>query len=227
MPTSYINAGSMMFFDDPVKDADKRDILDASLYTQLAASKKHPKFAEFDAWYTTYLKAMATFGWIVSERGYCSEPIQGPGPFDLWLLIEAELEGRVPVSLIQTAERIAVHSPEHVFNPAAQSLLGEHALRSDRPEGGDLLSSVVLQLSFVHGAPSMTSIFIAFKTRAKVAEHALLKPFDRNQIVGNVELASFSAQLSDLRYSQFRDTFISALGARRSSLILALEASQQ
>lgn len=226
MPTNYINAGTLMFFDESVGELNKRDILDASLYIQLAASKKKPKFSEFDAWYQTYLRAMATFGWVVSAREYASDPIQDHGQFDVWSLFKHELERRVPGSLIQTAECLVMDSPQRFFSPAAHSLLGDYAFRCEGAEGGDPLSRVVLQLSFVHGASSMTSMFVAFKTLASGVEHAFFKPLDRNQIVGNLELASFSAQLSDLRYAQFRDQFIAALGARRSTLILALEEHQ-
>jgi hypothetical protein len=228
MPKTYINAGALIMVEELVSDAFKIDALDVSLYVQLAASKKHPKFIEFEAWFKTYLNAMTQFGWMISARSLSSGPVEDNQPLELWSRIKQTLEARVPAPLISRAESIVMRNPGRFPKSAARSLLGEYALRSE-PWQGDLkgtatqLSSVVLQLSFVDNTHLMTSVFISFKTTEPVEAGGLLCPVDPGRIVGNIEVGSFSAQLLDIRYNLFREQFVSALGARRSSLILPLE----
>ncbi|MDY7567847.1 hypothetical protein QN400_17200 [Pseudomonas sp. RTC3] len=246
MQDAYVNAGSVVLFDDGVGHSFKEDVLDAQLYIQLAASKKYSKFAEFEAWRTTYFAAMATFGWIVSGRKYDSHPIEKDELFEPWSWIERELDDRVPASLIAHAKRVLVPGPERVLNPPAQLLLGENTLQSEPWQAevnerlsGDIsahvlqippatqLFSVVLQLSFVHAAPSMSSVLISFKTVEPIEPQSFLLTFDPDRIVGNIAVASYSAELLDIRYAQFREPFITALGGRRTSMILRLEDTEQ
>lgn len=232
----YVNAGSVIFFDDTISHSFKEDVLDSSLYIQLAASKKHSRFAEFDTWRQTYLTAMATFGWMVSDREFHNDPIEQNEPLELWSRIEHELGGRVPVSLVAHAKRVLMRSPERFLDNPAKALLGEYTLQSeawqaevngnlssDIPAPATPLFTVTMQLSFVHATRSMTSLFVSFKTVELVGEYPWRQVFDPDRIVGNLEVASFSAELMDLRYAHFRKPFIAALGARRSSLILELE----
>ncbi|MCF5827072.1 hypothetical protein GIV31_26535, partial [Pseudomonas syringae] len=52
-----VNAGCLLFFSERGQTASHSDVMDSMLYVQLAASKKHPKFASFEKWSETWLAA--------------------------------------------------------------------------------------------------------------------------------------------------------------------------
>ncbi|KPY54744.1 Uncharacterized protein ALO48_00023 [Pseudomonas syringae pv. rhaphiolepidis] len=78
LDAAVVNAGCLLFFPTSQQVAPKNDVLDSMLYVQLAASKQHPRFAEFGKWNETRLAAALRFGWVLNASEHVSEPLPEP-----------------------------------------------------------------------------------------------------------------------------------------------------
>ncbi len=59
-----VNGGSLVSFAAGLDASEKSDVLYSTQFAQRAASAKHDRFAETDAWYRLYLEVMERLGWI-------------------------------------------------------------------------------------------------------------------------------------------------------------------
>lgn len=203
---TYLAAGNLMCFSDGVGETFKDDVLVSTLYTQLAASKKHSMVTEFETWRETCLRAMTAFGWIFTQREAQSDPSGTQEIFDLFSLIELYI-GAVAIPLQRQIKQM----------PSAVSSVVIDEVNS--------LSVVTLQVSFIQAEPEMTSLWVQIKTRQAVCDNPFTQRFATDQIVGTVKRVCFSAELLDRHYALFREKLIAALGDKRQTLITRIEES--
>jgi hypothetical protein len=61
---NYVDDGSLVSFVAGLSSEDKTDVLNSVLLAQLAANKKHDRYAEPEAWYKSYHQILSTIGWV-------------------------------------------------------------------------------------------------------------------------------------------------------------------
>ena len=61
---NYVNDGSLVSFVAGLSAEDKSDVLNGVLLAQLAASKKHNRYTEPEAWYKDYHEILSKIGWV-------------------------------------------------------------------------------------------------------------------------------------------------------------------
>ncbi len=62
---SFFNAKSLVSFASGVTGQSKQDILDSTLFAQLAANKKYPEQNDTLKWYECFIDVMSKTGWVI------------------------------------------------------------------------------------------------------------------------------------------------------------------
>ncbi|MBX8572170.1 hypothetical protein K5D36_21070 [Pseudomonas cichorii] len=231
MQQSYINAGSLFFFSSHVSPSFKADVLDCSLYSQLAASARHEKFAEPVEWRQTYFNALSRFRCNIVYREVQNAPLEYTG--SLWDYLKEKLIRRVPLPLIERAECISKRFMDGTEDEATTALLkqqtthclpvlapSESTTEPDVPGQQDC--SVILQLAFVDVEPVVNLFIISFKSTTPAGELPLAHLFAELGGVKSLEIAHVSAELDEHGFGYFRKDLVARMGARRDKLIVAL-----
>ncbi|MES2651980.1 MAG: hypothetical protein V4663_09575 [Bacteroidota bacterium] len=62
---SFLNAKSLVSFASGINGQNKQDVLDSTLFAQLAANKKFPGDDQIISWYTYFIEVMNKIGWVI------------------------------------------------------------------------------------------------------------------------------------------------------------------
>lgn len=217
-----VNAGCLLFFEGITNARDKSDVLDCTLYVQLAASKKHHKFNAFDDWRDTWLAASLRFGWHLSDSESINQSAMSwPSDATVWDWIKHALPQFINASDVSQGEVIARQRYHQNPDQPAVSLLSEQVLQRSETESG--LTTVALQLGFVGPMSTLSLVQLNFTSRQPLKADFLFQPMVPNDVVGNVGLTFYSMQLVDRAYAQFRGHFNAALTQRRPALVCPLK----
>ncbi|MBI6854134.1 hypothetical protein YA0002_15260 [Pseudomonas cichorii] len=232
---AIVNGGCLFFFETG-KVVQAHDVLDSLLYTQLAASKKHPdKGVDFDKWKDVWLAAALRFGWVLNTSESFSQRPSGVPGATLWDWIKSANTLLIPQLSVDKAEGAARHCYEAYPQQRAIKLLADQTLSVDpvalelvpapldaKPE--PVATRVALQLAFVGPAANeLVLVQIHFTTLQALTPAFLFEPIDPLKVVGNVELGFYSMRLVDAIYSQFREKFDVALKEKRPLFIEPLK----
>ncbi|MCQ2988379.1 hypothetical protein NLO72_03895 [Pseudomonas tremae] len=215
-----VNAGCLLFFSGPQQVALNNDVLDSMLYVQLAASKQHPKFADFEKWNETRLAATLRFGWVLSASEHVSEPLQVGSVETIWNRMRLALAPTASTDALGRAEAYMRLVCNHRAGNEALKLLSRHTLQSGLDHAGRLQVSVVLQLGFFDAQRNLTLAQLHFATRQPLASGFLFEVLEPQSIYGNIAVTVYSMQLIDQVYSQFRAGIDAALSSKRVGLIM-------
>lgn len=210
-----INAGCLLFFAEHADTARYDDVLDSLLYCQLAASKRHEKFSEFEHWKDTWLAASMRFGWALQRSEHVSEPVPRDSSETVWDMCARALSATVDETLLREAERLVRQPPQ----AEALDLLAGQTLRVESEALKPGASTLGFQMGFVDAHGNLTIAALHFVTRQSLKPDFLFEPLEATSLSGNVELKVCSMRLADLVYGQFRETFATALLDRRAALI--------
>jgi hypothetical protein len=217
-----VNSGCLLFFSTIANQRDKDDVVNCTLYAQLAASKKCQKFSAYENWRQTWLAASLRFGWVLKDSETINQPITDMPTGTVWGWIKQALPVFINASDINQGEALARQSYHQHPDQRAISLFAEQVLQSGG-EADSPLTTVALQLGFVGPMSTLTLIQLNFTSHQPLKADFLFEPIVPNDIVGNVELTFYSMQLMDLLYAQFREKFDTALKDRRSELVCPLK----
>ncbi|MEE4708336.1 hypothetical protein V2K55_21815 [Pseudomonas alliivorans] len=227
-----VNAGSLLFFPEEQQIERPNDILDSMLYTQLAASRKHERFNDFERWKEVWLAAALRFGWALKASEHVSEPLAKGTLNTVWSLAARAFSTSVSSSaLTRTEAFMQLANAQSSARPAIK-LLASQAMHvedpppdsndpSRRTRAGQ--STVALQVGFVTADRTLDLALVHFKTRQTLTGAFLFKQIEPGQILGNVEVTVYSMQLMDQVYAPFREVFHTARLKQDPSLTLSLE----
>lgn len=64
---AYVNNGSLVSFVNNVPEKQRVDVLNSSLFAQLAANKQHDPYNDTENWYKFYTKVLRNIGWVIQD----------------------------------------------------------------------------------------------------------------------------------------------------------------
>ncbi len=215
----HVNAGCLLFMSAAFSDRQKQDIMDSTLYTQLAATKKHSRFDAPDAWRQTWLAALNRFGWTLRHHESLSVPATEFAPGTVWDWITTYLPSFIPLELVCESERLTSRSiSAHPDQPAIK-LWGLHV--TEPSSSGDQ-QKVGLQFAVCGPASGLCLIVLTFRTSQLPSPDFLIGSLSPQALVGNIEMTFYSGHLMELVYGQFREKISQALEGRRPDLVSTL-----
>jgi hypothetical protein len=226
MIEAQVSAGCLLFMHTACSAQRKSDAADCILYTQLAATKKHPRFTATSAWNDTWLAGFTRFGWALKthEAFACSAAQLGPG--SIWAWLKKTQPAFIPTDLLFAAESNAWQSLLSYPDQPAIELLATEAVEPvaiGMPRHTHNGQKMVLQLGFLDANGELSMALISFTHGPWLKQDFLFEPLLATDIVGNVELRFYSLRLMDLVYAPLRSKISQALEDRRSMLVCALK----
>ncbi|NBB10788.1 hypothetical protein [Pseudomonas sp. SLFW] len=226
---TYLNDGVLMMFAAPVDQAFKRDVMDSSLYAQLAAGKQFDRFTHYREWQTTLLKAMTTFGWlrldlsdkhgITDETFVVADRLRELLPDSFAFLRGKKLDTFLASLCVTHASKIA----QVMVAQDAQVAASPSGSKAGNASCAEPVSSVVLQVAFVLPSRQKVLLCVAFETLEPVAANPFAQRLTKSRLVGEVRSFGFVGTLDDLRYAQFRERVDAALAGKRAGLSHAIQ----
>ncbi|MCD5972793.1 hypothetical protein [Pseudomonas quasicaspiana] len=218
---AYINAHDFILLDRRVESTVKSDILESTLYTQLAADNKVPSMTDYFRWRQTYLDAMTTFGWrLRTKNNYSFAPDTSVG-LNVWALITNIFVRSDVARLPDAALGLAA-----LASPLLAQMRQKERTAHISHATSIALSSRQFQVSFVSAEHILYSALVSFNTAQPLDDDPLLKSLDPTLIVGDIDAMFFSAELLDIHYELYRDAFESALVERKKTLTIRVGQQQ-
>ncbi|MEX6662599.1 hypothetical protein [Pseudomonas sp. W2-17] len=225
MIEARISAGCLLFMHRDCTDTHKSDIADCVLYTQLAATKKHERFAATPAWNETWLAAFTRFGGMLKAHEAVSCPALELGPGSVWAWMKSRLPLFIPGAMVFESESAAWRAlSSHPAQPAFDLLAAQVLEPKATAIPGEIRNEqkVVMQIAFLDENSTLSVVLVTFTHRLPLTNDFLFEPLQPGDIIGNVELRFYSLRLMDLVYSPFRQKISQALEDRRPTLVSAL-----
>ncbi|WP_122672340.1 hypothetical protein [Pseudomonas viridiflava] len=227
-----VNAGSLLFFSEERQADRQNDILDSMLYIQLAASKKHERFNDFEGWKELWLAAALRFGWALKASEHISEPLVAGTLNTVWNLAAQAFSASVSNSALTRVEALMRLANTQLSAQPAIKLLASQAMHvedspavspdpSCRARAGK--STLAFQLGFAAADNTLDIALVHFKTRQTLTDDFLFEPLDPGQICGNVEVTLYSMHLMAQVYAPFREVFHTALRKQDPALVMSVE----
>lgn len=229
---TYMNDGLLMIFAAPMEPGLKRDVMDCSLYAQLAATRQFSKFSHYRDWRATLIKALAAFGWLrldlADKQGTTGETVAIadvlrellPDALSEW---RGERLDKLLASLLNTTGNQPANAlVERCVAVSSNKRESEHATQAEAQS----VTSVVLQIGFVLPSREMVLLCVAFDTLEAVGVNPFAQRLTTSQLLGDLRSFAFVGVLDDLRYGQFRQRIHTALADKRATLSVLLRAGQ-
>lgn len=227
----YVNAGHIMYVANGVHDSFKDDVLSSSLYLQLAATHKHSRFDDFNAWRSVYVDAMPRFGWVPTGQWLNRQAAEGETSFTVWNQISNRFDGRLAAGFADEVGRVFVNQEAgkeaNKDVGAGLLLFRDHAVsvqtKSTAEQASVEETSLSLIFSLVSSEHLVTSVFLGFKTTEPLEKNGLSQRFQTEKLIGDLTVEMVCAEISEHHYRRVRERLNAELGARKQELIMRLD----
>lgn len=217
-----INGSQLLVFTGNPDQSMKDDVLDSTLYTQLAANQQAEKFDDFPKWQDILLNALSKFGWLrldttnVDEAPACDTFI----PAKLFTeLLPAPLQ-QAQGENVRMALTQLFSSPA---NAQAAGVLKQGMLQTSMSKGasGDDLpvSAFVMQLGIVLPTWEKVSLHLAFQTREPSDDNPFNQCFSTHQLIGNLTYSRLVCKFDEIRYLPMRGPVSKALKDKKPRML--------
>jgi hypothetical protein len=223
------NAGCLLFISAACSDRQKTDASDITLYTQLAASKKHSRMDTPDSWKQTWLAALNRFGWVLKAHETLSLPAAELDSGTLWEWTHRHVPVFFPRQLVREGgilmkRSVAAHPEQpalellipHIIEPVPTSLAWDQM--ASVPE-----HRIGLQFAYCGPTSGLNLVVLSLKTRQSLKSGFLIEVLDPKAVVGNVEVTYYSVEMLERIYGPLRASIGRALEERRVIMISPLQ----
>jgi hypothetical protein len=213
----YRSAGNIIAFAPGLDPSHIDDVLVSELCAQLVTQRAINEGPSESVWAELYLKQLKQLTWsIVYRRQYSigGGALEGVTPRDEVLRLFAHMRDVNTACLAQAVEQ-AMSVLQHC-EPSVPALAASHG----DPGNGHLH---VFHFSAVDADAILRSVRIAFLGREAQTPASIRQPIDACQLLGNVEILAFSAELSDIGYDDYRDGLKEKIGEKARQLTVRLQ----
>lgn len=217
---TYVVSGNLLVAAPSVTNATVvQDVVNSNLLCQLAADKKlTSRFIDPAAWLDMYRNSLGKVFWQITNSNTISYPVPPLiRSLTLMKILQATFFKTLDTNLVDCIEEgigLWLELPES----SAPALLynskthAEFEVDEKVPPVPSTISVINLQLSVVHSGSRLSICSIYFKTLESVEADLFNQKFAVKNILGNVSVSSFKAELIESNYSAIRQQIIDKLG---------------
>lgn len=210
----FVCAGAIVLVANEVSASDRRDTLDALLYSQTVAARKVTDLASVVSWCHGHKMAMRITGTLLLDNPEVRLPVPTQGCFRLMELAKQVIHEAMPSSAVWGSDSNVQSQLDRTLATLASDVFQKHILHEGK--------WIRFMLSVLSPDLNLTTVMIAFEFDEPVVNHVLEHRFNTAKIVGNVSLDVYRALVDPEDYGLSRTTIISLLGERRQEQIMAL-----
>jgi len=217
---TWLDDGQLVCLDSTLPATDKQDILQSTLYFQLAASKKVNKLQHVERWFDAYQNCLRGLGWKVLREGQVQERYPHLLAFTLSDVVQALVRNGLPIELgdlqqVLPAGGSALTSLglEHFFQHSFGVLNN-----SDGP-----LHQVAIFLSVARADACMHGLLIHFKTRQVVSGDITRAIFKCSSLQGEVAAVWLSARPDPWQFPDYQEVMTARLQARTTGELVRID----
>lgn len=203
-----VSAGCLLFFGNHRSDT---DVIDAALYTQLFASKKHSRLTDHERWKKAWLEAAIYLGWDYQGSLNFVEPAPCQESATFWDWAKALRPAFVSEALVEGGEKALQQCSlqQAAFTVFANQVLDPGA------------TAQAMQVGLLDRDKSLTLLQLHFECRSPLSRDSLFGPWSPAQVKGNIRFSFHRLLLSsEALYRERREALFRKLDDRRAGLVL-------
>ncbi|WP_027921906.1 hypothetical protein [Pseudomonas sp. URMO17WK12:I12] len=216
----YIDGGSVLLLSHELSARECTDVLDSTLFMQLAAAAEQPGLDGYEQWWGGYRSQLNKFGWSRIqdfEGSFRSDPDLLPQTVSQAVaskvrrFLSAEYVDAVGRAFIEVSRL----SPHHL----ARTLLRYYSIAEDPVSK---LTTVRLQFGIVVAGARLIYLTVSFITREAFSSSIIEQNFLTDDIVGEIEFKGCVAVLDSAAYDSWRGRIAMAVAPFREEQIRAV-----
>ncbi|MDR6916920.1 hypothetical protein J2X66_003794 [Pseudomonas sp. 3296] len=221
----FINAGAVVMLSRDLAEQEQQDVLHSVLLAQLVATRKYPEFTLGDGWYDT-CHGVLKDSWLQRAVAWDSFGLDDTSKRAMVEWVESQLDD--PSDSMTVARGVCVFNDIARLpcdHPAIELLRGQMLRQrtTELADGSvDAVCDVRLQIIVVRQGAVMNSLFVEFTTTALASTHPLDCLFRPENVLGNIRLRWFQANLSPVLYASLREAIVKKLGGKAAENILRI-----
>jgi hypothetical protein len=210
-------------------------MLDATLFFQMAANRKFPEISDFPQWREAYTLLSSTMEWTVFSRWSQFFPLTDTDDLRvdnmIRTLLSPQLSGeqveRIDLALNRIATLpLAANAAKVLREHAVECAVSEEANVPGENAAGTTASCLTrlrVQVGFVDGAGRLTCAWVYFETTEVIRNDFLVQTLAAKQVLGNIHVSGFVAELDDFDYESTREKIITALSSQDQEKIVKID----
>ncbi|TDV51255.1 hypothetical protein EC919_106132 [Pseudomonas graminis] len=217
----YRSAGNIIAFAPSLDPLYIDDVLVSELCAQLVTQRAiNESPSEYD-WAELYLQALKRYTWGIFYRRQYSiggGALEGVTPRDEVLRLFAHMRDMNTGFLTQAVSQ-AMSALQRSAPGLSVPTASHHDPAGEHPH--------VFHFSAVDAEAILHSVRLSFLSREAQTPASILQPFDVNQVLGNVQILAFSAELSDIGYDDYRDGLKEKVAEKARELTVRLQVNDE
>lgn len=219
----YIDGGSVLLLSHELDAPVRADLLDSTLFMQLAAAAKQPGLVGYEKWWGFYRSQLNQFGW---SRVQDFEGSFGADPDHLSqkiaLVVASKVRRFLSAEYVDAVDRAFIElsrlSPQHL----ARTLLRHYSIAEDP---ASKLTTVRLQVGIVVTGARLIYLTVSFITREALSNSIIEQNFQTDSIVGEIEFKGCVAVLDSSAFDSWRERIAMAVAPFREEQIRVVSSS--
>lgn len=221
--STYVSTGHVVFFAASVGRQRREDVINSSMYMQLATSDNYLKYDNCEAWIGQCKKLMTLFGWLSLREDSQHYAYDSQVSVHLDHVLPALLGTTVSAPLLKKFQTFLANLPDPSGSPAGLTTLHQDAMDS-RPDRDQ--TSLSLHISFVDSESMITTVFLSSQMPMPTGLPAMAQHLAAERMHGNLDITVVSMEFIERQYRRVRGRITAEVAAAKKDLVFALDGGQ-
>jgi len=216
----FIVGGSVLLLSHELNQRVWNDVLDSTLYMQLASEAKQSSLADYEQWWVQYSSQFNQFGWTrLQSFGGGYGPDSEQARQSLRKIVASKLSLYLSSTSIEAVDRALIELTRLPTHSAVRAQLRQYSLVEDSASN---LITVRLQLGIALKGLRFICLSFSFTTRETLPSSVIEHLFQTNDIVGEIKFNGCVAVLDSTAFELWRQRIGSVVAPAREDLIRAV-----
>ena len=233
--TVYVVAGAILVFSPDTSESVREDILDSTLFLQLTVTRKFPRISDFSQWAEAYISLSRSLEWTLPSPWSKFFSVTNSTDLRLGYMVGTLLSPQLSCAQVKQIDLALSRIATIPLAVTAAKVLREHAVECSASEEANVfvekdagtttpyLARLRVQVGYVDEAGRLTCVRVYFETTEVIRNDFLVEALAAKQVVGNIHVSGFVAELDDFDYESSRKRIITALGSQRQGKIVKID----
>jgi hypothetical protein len=220
----FIVGGSILLLSHELNQTVRDDVLDSTLYMQLASTSKQPSLIEYEQWWELYRSQLNKFGWTrLQSFGSSFEPDSEQPCQTINNMVASNVSHYLSSTYVEAIDRALIELSSLPAHSAALALLRQYSVAEDEASN---LSRIRLQVGIVLEGTRLIYLTFSFATRETLPNSIIEHIFQTTDIVGEIEFNGCISVLDSTAFEPWRKRIAMVVAPAREDLIKAVQSAE-